>query len=206
MSQHNRIPFTKNPGSVNEYRLRGTHKSQSSIQPRRGFMQRLILFSLLAFTLSYHSALAQDQPSIKYPPTHSAITTKQTVHTNSNKKYVRITGIVKAADDNLALPLTMIKLKDTKRGSMTNEAGYFSIDVPRALYKSPTPPVLEFTYLGYEKVELQLNNPAITRYTIILPVSGSNEANDVTVIAGKPKRKGLWHSIKSIFKRKNKKN
>ncbi|MBN2236960.1 MAG: TonB-dependent receptor [Bacteroidales bacterium] len=61
-----------------------------------------------------------------------------------------VSGVVISSDDNLPLPGASIVLKGTSIGTMTNIDGEFSFEVP------VDATTIEISYVGYEKVEVEL--------------------------------------------------
>lgn len=99
-----------------------------------------------------------------------------------------ISGIV-TGDDGKPLPGASVKLKNTRIGTLTDEAGKFSINVPENA-------VLVISSIGYKDQEVMIDAKVV--YAITLkPTSGSG-LNDVVVVGyGAVKRKDLTGSVSS---------
>ena len=93
-----------------------------------------------------------------------------------------ITGTVKDADGESLVAVNIIA--DEKTGTITNEKGEFSLELPAGTY------TIEFHYLGYENVSRRINLEAkqVANLTIIMEVS-NRMLDEVVVTAGKFEQK-----------------
>ena len=105
------------------------------------------------------------------------------IHSQAQKTpQTQITGVVKDADTGELLIGANVFLQETKRGSVTNLNGYFSIQTQEGTY------TLVSQYIGYKpfskKVEIKKNEK---KYTIILLHATDIEGETITVTAYKDK-------------------
>ena len=111
------------------------------------------------------------------------------VHSSFAQESVVVTGKVTTAEKNTALSGVSIVVKGTKKGTVTDDAGNYTISVPKGDH-------LVFTYLNYELQERAVNQSgAIDISMSPLP----NSLNDVIVIGyGTRKKKDLTGSVSQI--------
>jgi TonB-linked SusC/RagA family outer membrane protein len=103
---------------------------------------------------------------------------------------VTISGEVKSKSDNTPLPGVAVQIKNTAIGVITDFDGNYSIEF------SVENPILVFTYLGFQTLEVTLGNQAIINVFMKTDVSQLDEI--VVVGYGTQKRKDLTGSISSI--------
>ena len=124
--------------------------------PKRRLYLR-VLFITLSFTICCAAAIAQQT----------------------------ITGTVQSADDNIVLQGVSIYLKDTKRGTSSDNNGKFSLTISDAEWKDG---ILEFTSVGYYTREVKIAGR--NNFNISLAVN-NQELKNIVVTSGysRPKRK-----------------
>lgn len=85
-------------------------------------------------------------------------------HNESESGYV-LTGRLVDAETRESLPAANIQLKDTFRGSITNNRGFFEIRVPEL------PATLVFRYIGYETQEVEFTLESTDKIVELMPSS-----------------------------------
>ena len=82
-------------------------------------------------------------------------------HNSQAKDFQKeITGIVKGADDNLALPNVSVIIKGTKQGVSTDANGKYSITVPN------NETTLVFRFLGYLTKEIRVGEQSVINVSL----------------------------------------
>ncbi|MCZ4223159.1 SusC/RagA family TonB-linked outer membrane protein [Pedobacter rhodius] len=98
-----------------------------------------------------------------------------------------ITGVVKAATDNLGMPGVSIRLKGTVIATATDANGNFSIKIPAKAG------ILEFTSVGYKIQEIPVSQT--TSLTVTLSEDASNLSDVVVVGYGTTRKQDLTGSV-----------
>lgn len=110
---------------------------------------------------------------------------------NPEKKADRtITGKV-SGQDGASIPGVNVVLKGTQRGTSTNSAGQYSIDV------TGDNPVLVFSFVGYILKEVQVNNRSVVDVSLIANTENLNEVT-VTALGIKREDKSLGYSVGKV--------
>ncbi len=110
---------------------------------------------------------------------------------NAEKKADRtITGKV-SGQDGASIPGVNVVLKGTQRGTSTNSAGQYSIDV------TGDNPVLVFSFVGYILQEVQVNNRSVVDVSLIANTENLNEVT-VTALGIKREDKSLGYSVGKV--------
>ena len=102
----------------------------------------------------------------------------------------KITGIVTDTEGN-TIPYVNIILSDTSTGTITNEAGIYSLNIPNLLG------ALEFSVLGYQTMIVPINNNQIINITL----KESTEVLDEVVLTAlglKRETKELGYVVQSL--------
>lgn len=103
---------------------------------------------------------------------------------------VTITGTILDGRTNAPLPNVSVVVKGTTNGTVTNDAGAFSI-------KATKGETLVFSYAGYQAHEIKIGNETTINYTML--AGTSNNLEEVVVIGyGTMKRKELTGSVASV--------
>ncbi len=109
---------------------------------------------------------------------------------DENFKAVTITGVVKDAQKNEPLPGANVTIKGTTTGTITDMDGKYILEI---LDKNA---ILVFSFVGYEKAEIQVNDQ--TEINVQLNVS-TKELDEVVVIGyGTMRKQDLTGSISSV--------
>ena len=69
----------------------------------------------------------------------------------SQQDTYKISGYVKDSVSGDVLPAASVNIKETKKGTISNDSGYFSIALPKGKY------TVEITYLGYKVMQQKVN-------------------------------------------------
>ncbi|MHA8065315.1 SusC/RagA family TonB-linked outer membrane protein [Aquirufa sp. ROCK2-A2] len=102
-----------------------------------------------------------------------------------------ITGKVTSSSDGSELPGVSITIKGTNKGTSSNISGSYSIEV------SGTNPVLVFSFVGFDKKEVNVGNRTVLDVAL---TTNSSELNEVVVTALGIKReeKSLGYSVGKV--------
>ena len=159
-----------------------SNRNERQISSR--FLSVLTLFLLAFFLATPMSAQQKDKRTID----------KKELEQRSQKGRI-IKGIV--VENGEALPGVSVELKDTRRGTETNENGIF--EFPLALLNGD---VLVFKFLGLKTKEV-----TITSKTTFMRVTMVEDSEVLELIVlDAPQTNQLYKSKKSKFKKKNGKN
>jgi len=109
-----------------------------------------------------------------------------------------ITGRVKGKDSNEDLPGVSVVLKGTQTGTITDEQGRFSLDIPDHAAENGA---LVLSFVGYESMEIPVLNK--TQFDILLTPDLRALEEVVVVGYGTQKRKDLTGAVHSIDNTKN---
>lgn len=109
-----------------------------------------------------------------------------------------IKGHVKARDTSEELPGVSIVLKGTQIGTITDEQGRFSLDIPEYARQDA---ILVISFVGYESIEVPVENQ--TQFEIVLSTDLRALEEVVVVGYGTQKRKDLTGAVHSIDNTKN---
>ena len=164
---------------------------------------RLVLPSFLALTMSFYHAEAQawQRPSgivASQGLVHNDKPIALQYQTIKGENKITILGEVIDAEDKMPLPQVTILIKDTNYKTSTTRDGLFSIEVPQTLFEKRKAPVLIVRYLGYAEQEHELKEISKERLRFTMEPEAIILGEVITT------RRGIWSSIKSIFRRKNK--
>lgn len=111
---------------------------------------------------------------------------------------ITIRGQVKSKDNDEELPGVSIVLKGSQMGTITDDQGRFTLNIPEAIGQSG---VLVFSFVGYESIEVPIN--AKVQFDIAL-VPDLRALDEVVVVGyGTQKRKDLTGAVHSIDNTKN---
>lgn len=103
---------------------------------------------------------------------------------------LKVSGRVTNASDKTPLPNVTIQIKGTSNGTITNESGTFTLQVPDASS------VLIFSFTGFTSKEVTVGNQ--TNISVALEESAS-QLNDIVVIGyGSAKKSDLTGSVASV--------
>ncbi|WP_083251913.1 SusC/RagA family TonB-linked outer membrane protein [Pedobacter steynii] len=119
--------------------------------------------------------------------------TKERFSKPYHKRIKEIRGRVTASDDQLSIPGVSVVLKsDPKTGTKTDENGNFILRIPDG------PQILIFTYVGYKRKEVPVNNESTIE--VVLSVAEENTLNQVVVTAMgvKKDRKALAYALTEV--------
>jgi hypothetical protein len=125
---------------------------------------------------------------------------KSPLKLESSDSTISIRGKVIDISDSLPIQGVRIELIDSEFSTLTNLDGGFVMDIPFNKLNKPNSKV-RIRYLGYRTVELELNN--FKEESIQIALEPMEMVLGEVVIAG-TKRK--WWAIKSIFRRKKKRD
>ncbi|MCD0488246.1 SusC/RagA family TonB-linked outer membrane protein [Pedobacter sp. MC2016-14] len=100
---------------------------------------------------------------------------------------VTVTGMVKAASDNLGIPGVSVLLKGTKTGAVTGPDGSFSLKVPEGKG------ILIFSFVGYKIQELPI--PASHNLNVVLADDAAALSEVVVVGYGTTRKQDLTGSV-----------
>ena len=110
---------------------------------------------------------------------------------NTEKKADRtITGKV-SGQDGASIPGVNVVLKGTQRGTSTNAAGQYSIDI------TGDNPVLVFSFVGFLLQEVPVNNRSVVDVTLTAHTENLNEVT-VTALGIKREEKSLGYSVGKV--------
>ena len=113
-------------------------------------------------------------------------------HHYTRAQHHYITGTVLGGDNNSSLPGASVYLANTTFGSLTDADGVFTLEnLPAGKF------TLVISFIGYEKVQLEIDTENPKRYTVILQPSGTKLSE--VVISGK--RTSDWYRNYKIFVR-----
>ncbi len=102
---------------------------------------------------------------------------------------VKITGIVKGADNGLTLPGVSVTVKGATTGTVTDANGRYAITAPQD-------GILKFTFIGYDTQEISVKGKTVINVTL---GADSKSLNEVIVVGyGTVKKKDLTGSVSSI--------
>ncbi len=127
-------------------------------------MRRLLLFSALLLLLTNRTALAQGRT---------------------------VTGKVTSAENGTGLPGVNIVLKGTATGTITNEAGSYSLEIPG---REGT---LVFSYIGFVRQEIPLGNNSVINVQLEVDHKQLDEVV-VTAVGIEANKRQLGYSIQDI--------
>lgn len=102
-----------------------------------------------------------------------------------------ITGRVTSATDNTIMPGVSIVVMGTRRGTVTNSAGEYSIEVPG------TDAVLVFSFIGYTTQEVVVGNQKVINITMTESVEALEEVV-VTALGITRREKSLGYSVGTV--------
>jgi iron complex outermembrane receptor protein len=107
---------------------------------------------------------------------------------------VKVTGNVTSGADNAALVGISVLLKGTNNGTTSNAAGEYSIT-------APTSGTLVFSFVGFEKQEVAINNQSVINIVLKEDDQQLNEVV-VTALGVRREKKQLGYSVSEIDGRK----
>ncbi|WP_183576461.1 SusC/RagA family TonB-linked outer membrane protein [Mucilaginibacter sp. X5P1] len=102
---------------------------------------------------------------------------------------VKVTGVVKGADNDESLPGASVSVKGTSVGSMTDANGKYSITVPKD-------GVLTFSFIGYTTQEINVDGKTVINVTLPSSAKGLNEV--VVVGYGTQKKVNLTGAVSVV--------
>ena len=103
---------------------------------------------------------------------------------------IDILGKVVSGDDQMSLPGVSILIKGTSSGTITDADGNFSIPVRKGN-------VLQFSYVGYETAEVEINNQSEINISLNVDVEQLQEVI-VTSLGIQRQTKALGYSITEV--------
>jgi TonB-linked SusC/RagA family outer membrane protein len=102
-----------------------------------------------------------------------------------------VTGKVTAKEDGAGIPGVNVVVKGTQRGSTTNAAGEYSIEI------SGERPVLVFSFVGYKVTEVPVGNSSVVDASLEASEENLNEVV-VTALGIKREERSLGYSIGKV--------
>jgi TonB-linked SusC/RagA family outer membrane protein len=139
---------------------------------------RLLLSVILLMSVSYGTAYADSGKS----------------GTSDNKDALQaftITGRVISGTDNSALPGVTVMIKGTTKGTVTNAAGDYSIEVPG------NDVILSFSFIGFKPEEVVVRGQKVINVTMIESIEQIDEVV-VTALGITRKEKSLGYSVGKV--------
>lgn len=102
---------------------------------------------------------------------------------------VTVTGMVTSEGDNLPLPGVTVQVQGTNIGVVTNFDGNYTIE-------APSDAVLEFSYMGFEKIEMPVSGQ--TNIDVVL-IPDQQQLDEVVVVGyGEQKRELITGSVATV--------
>jgi len=164
--------------------------------PKVNWWKRAMVFVGMLGPFLSHRANAQVKPVVvnagdaNYDGNRSGAT----VGKIAVNRMITITGKVIAKDDGLPIPGTVIKIKGTTTGTVTNSAGKFTISVKPGY-------VLVASFVGYVTQQVPITNNTTNTLDIALQTNNSSmgEVVVVGVIKTTPKCQKAWRRVKGLL-------
>lgn len=129
-------------------------------------MKKLLFVIFFALSTSFASTVWAQQ-SQQTKPTHTAA-------------LIQLSGLVVSVDSLQGLPLVSIRIKNTNKGTFTDEGGFFSFVVKKM-------DTIIFSFIGYKTVEYIIpQNLKGIKYSIIQPMAEDTVFLNTAVIRSYP--------------------